>query len=376
MRRTVWGWAVACALAWSGWPAVTAASEGLSLRLIGSFEIPSGTLIDGVAFGGISAIDLGPDGLYYALSDHRGGGGFAPRFYLLDLDFDTEGFHGARVIERREMRRPDGAPFPGDTPSVDPEGLRVAQDGKVYWSSEGNFSQATEEIFQPFLREMTPEGVHLRDFEVPGHYQYHDNATRGARSNKLFEALAVGPDGAVHVANEDAILQDGPGTTLEAGSLLRVTRFDAVTGRAVGQFVYGLPPVPVDATPLAPFGPDNGLAGLLALGDGGFLALERAFAWGVGNTIRITRTAILPETTDVLGYETLVGADFTPMPRELVLEMGPDFEGVRMDNMEGMSWGPDLPNGNASLVLVSDDNFNSSQRTLFMAFEVSGLGES
>lgn len=63
------------------------------------------------------------------------------------------------------------------------------------------------------------------------------------------------------------------------------------------------------------------------------------------------------------------------MPRDVVLEMGPEFEGVTLDNMEAMSWGPDLPNGNRSLVLVSDNNFNDSQRTLFMAFEVTGLAE-
>ena len=36
----------------------------------------------------------------------------------------------------------------------------------------------------------------------------------------------------------------------------------------------------------------------------------------------------------------------------------------------GMAWGPRLPNGNATLVMVSDDNFNASQVTLFLAFEV------
>jgi hypothetical protein len=45
-----------------------------------------------------------------------------------------------------------------------------------------------------------------------------DNTTTGARSNKLFEALAVAPDGTVFVANEDALIQDGPLTTVQAGS--------------------------------------------------------------------------------------------------------------------------------------------------------------
>ncbi|WP_395016561.1 hypothetical protein [Dongia sp.] len=35
-----------------------------------------------------------------------------------------------------------------------------------------------------------------------------------------------------------------------------------------------------------------------------------------------------------------------------------------------MSFGPDLPNGHRSLVLVSDNNFNPLQITQFLAFEV------
>jgi hypothetical protein len=42
----------------------------------------------------------------------------------------------------------------------------------------------------------------------------------------------------------------------------------------------------------------------------------------------------------------------------------------RVDNLEGMTFGPALPNGKRSLVLVSDNNFNPLQLTQFLAFEV------
>jgi hypothetical protein len=41
----------------------------------------------------------------------------------------------------------------------------------------------------------------------------------------------------------------------------------------------------------------------------------------------------------------------------------------RLDNTEGMCWGPPLPNGKRMLVVVSDDNFNPLQITQFAAFE-------
>jgi hypothetical protein len=37
-----------------------------------------------------------------------------------------------------------------------------------------------------------------------------------------------------------------------------------------------------------------------------------------------------------------------------------------------MTLGPRLPSGNPSVLLVSDDNFSASQRTVFLAFELHG----
>jgi len=42
----------------------------------------------------------------------------------------------------------------------------------------------------------------------------------------------------------------------------------------------------------------------------------------------------------------------------------------KLDNTEGMTFGPRLPNGNRTLVFVSDDNFRASQITQFLAFEL------
>ena len=46
-------------------------------------------------------------------------------------------------------------------------------------------------------------------------------------------------------------------------------------------------------------------------------------------------------------------------------------EGVTpIDNVEGITWGPVLDNGNRTLVLASDNNFNDTQVTEFTALEV------
>jgi hypothetical protein len=352
-----------------------AGAADFSLRLIGESSIPTGTVFQGVEFGGISGLDRAADGTYWALSDDRGGERGTPRFYSIGLDYDDTAFHGVTILTQTFMQRPDGTNFPANARTVDPEGLRLAPNGNLYWSSEGNWSANAANRFQPFVREMTTSGAFVREFATPAQFNYVDNATTGGRSNKLFEALTVTPNGTLYTANEDALVQDGGITTVTSGSVVRVMALDPVTAAAAAQYAYELPRIPVDVGPGAPFGPDNGLPELLALSDTEFIALERAFAFGVGNTIRLVLTNIGPETTDVSGIASLAGAVYTPMRRELLLEMPIEYQGVVMDNFEAMSWGRTLANGNRTLVLAADNNFSSTQTTKFLAFEVTPVPE-
>jgi hypothetical protein len=43
---------------------------------------------------------------------------------------------------------------------------------------------------------------------------------------------------------------------------------------------------------------------------------------------------------------------------------------VLLDNIEGLTLGPKLLDGQQSLILVSDNNFNSLQRTQILAFKM------
>jgi MYXO-CTERM domain-containing protein len=365
----------ACIGALLGSTTTGAIGADFNLRLIGETSIATGTLFEGVEFGGISGIDRAPDGTWWAISDDRGGERGTPRFYQLALDYDANAFHGVNILSQAFMRRPDGTPFPSNVRTVDPEGLRVAPNGNFYWSSEGNWNSNSASRYQPFVREMTRDGTFVRQFSTPAAFDYVDNNTTGGRNNKLFEALAVTPNGTVFTANEDALAQDGNITTLSSGSVIRVMALDPTTGASIAQYAYELPPIPVAAAPGAPFGPDNGLPELLAISETQFIAMERAFAFGVGNTIRLVLTSVAADTTDVSALPSLAGASYTPMSRELLLEMPLVYQGVVMDNFEAMAWGDVLPNGNRTLVLAVDNNFSATQTTKFLAFEVTPVPE-
>lgn len=331
-----------------------------SVRLIGDYSIKTKTLFNDVEFGGISGLSLAPDGSYWAISDDRGEIG-APRFYKLGIDFDDKAFKSVTINSMVSLKGRDGQPL-SRARTVDPESIRLAPNGNLFVSSEGVFSPTPANLFQPFVREIRSDGSFVRDFEIPAAFNYVDNTSSGGRSNAMFESLAVTPDGRLFAAIEDALIQDGVVTQGDTGNVVRVLQLDVATGKPGAQYAY-----PLTKTSAAG---SFGLVELLAVSNNEFLALERSFVGGVGNTIRLIRTRIESDTSDVRDIKSLAGARYKPMTREVLLEMPPVYKGVKMDNIEAITWGPRLLNGNRTLILAADNNFSATQVSLFLAFEV------
>lgn len=63
-----------------------------------------------------------------------------------------------------------------------------------------------------------------------------------------------------------------------------------------------------------------------------------------------------------------------PMDKRLLIDL--EVAEVHPDNVESITWGPDFPDGSASLVLAADANFSSlgdgTQRITFHLLKVSG----
>ena len=174
---------------------------------------------------------------------------------------------------------------------------------------------------------------------------------------------------------EDALIQDGPLPRIGAvAGPYRITATDVASGRVLRQIAYVLDPIPARG-PLPGVIPptvyaDNGISEVLMQDAHQMLVLERAYVMGQGNSLRLYRIDTRAGT-DTLALPQLTAANHQPAPKTLVA----DFATLglsRLDNTEGMTWGPALQHGNRSsrtLVVVSDDNFRSAQTTQFAAFE-------
>jgi hypothetical protein len=342
------------------------------VRFIGSLELPQGLTVDGTRVGGLSGLDYdAANDRFLAITDDRSD--VAPaRFYALKIRFADGRLADVQVETATTLRQADGTSYPnarqgGDVP--DPESIRIdpAAPTKLWWSSEGDRPRG----LAPSLRQIDAGGRALFTMPIPAMFAMQPNAERGPRNNLAFEALSFSSDGqTLWVGMEGALYEDGPLTTPDAGTVSRFSHY-ARDGQLLGQFAY-----PIDAVPGRPGAgkaADNGVTEILALDAQRLLVLERAAiqddAGVFRNSIRLYE-ADLADASDVSSLPALAGAAYTPMRKRLIANLGALMNGARIDNIEGMSWGPSLANGHRCLVFVSDDNFNKAQVTQVLAFEI------
>ena len=363
-RRQLLGSAAAAALV--ACAPVRAPTRPGGLRLIGEATLAHRLMFKGTTVGGLSGLDFDPTtGLWYALCDDRSD--LAPaRFYTLRLPLDAQRLGTPELIDVVTLRQENGLPYPsrrqgGDI--ADPEALRLLpRTGTLLWTSEGDARLALD----PFVREATLDGRHLREWSLPDHL--HMRVGTGPRDNLTLEGLAVTPDGATAwAAMEAALQQDGPVPGVgQPGGPCRFTQLAVTSGRALQQRAY-MP----DAIPRAPLVPgtfaDNGVSEVLMIDAHRMLVLERAYMAGVGNSLRLYEVDTR-DGSDTMDMTQLVPGQFRPMAKRLAADFA-QLGLQRLDNTEAMAWGPALANGNRTLVCVSDDNFNPTQVTQFVAFE-------
>lgn len=362
----------------------TASSERsvASLRLIGQQVLPRRMDFQGTVVGGLSGIDYdAANNRYTLVSDDRTTGDSAnpPRMYTASINFDANNFASVQFLSTFQMRQPNGTVYPKvpDPLVADPEGVRLDPvNGNLVWVSEGDrtLTSTPTRIINPFIREITPAGNHVREYTLPAIFAMSASDI-GPRGNAVFEGLAFTPDRSrLLVLMEGPLFQDGQSPSLTTGSASRITAFDRASGAPVAQYAYPIDVVQAAPVPAGQF-TVNGPTEILALSNTRFLVLERSFSVGVvGNQVRLYEIDI-SNATNVLNTAALMGAAVTPVTKRLVLNfntLAAQLGGIA--NLEGMTFGPRLPNGRESLVVVADDNFptadSSTDRNQFLVFEI------
>ena len=271
-------------------------ATGTSAEITAAGSIPPDALDQaGESIGGIgSAMALVPGGLLM-LSDRGAGDGsidYRPRVQRFHLQADG-GSLDFKLRETIILRDGDGRSYSGALPDnktalppqrlegrhcLDPEGLAVAADGRMFISDE----------YLPSIREFTADGKFVRLFVTPeeclpkGDNMLDFSANElekldhGREPNRGFEGLAIMPDGKTLAAIlQSGLIQDGA----RSSDFVRLFLFDIDSGRATGSHL--IPFTPLEE--IAKLSPDGKkvkakhrvFSSLTALKDGRLVALER-----------------------------------------------------------------------------------------------------
>ncbi|WP_094678099.1 phytase [Hydrocoleum sp. CS-953] len=343
-----------------------------NIEFIGDVEFESGFDFAGTEVGGISGITYDKvEGSYYAISDDRSERNNA-RFYTVDIDLSDGTLDDGDVefTDFTTLLNEDRVPFPEN--GIDPEA--IAFDGEnLFISSEA----ITFNDIDPFINLFSLTGEQLNELTIPDKFLANEDGTQGIRDNLGLESLTITPNQRfLYTATENTLLQDGSTSTLENEGTSRIIKYDLETGEVVKEFLYFVDPI-IDAPVPADDFAVNGLVELLALDNTDtLLALERSFSSGVGNNIRLYEVQ-LQNTTNIQDFDGLINPndpdgelfDVDAVAEKRLLLDFADL-GITLDNDEGMTFGPVLPDGSQSLVVVNDNNFGADQVTQFLGFSL------
>lgn len=333
-------------------------------QFIGEEILPTGLMFEGTEVGGLSGLSYDAvREVYYVISDDRSQ--LAPaRFYTLTIDLSDGSLDDGdvAVVDVTTLRDPRGRPFP--ELSLDPESIALTPRRTLVITSEGDASL----LIAPFVREFLLSGRQILNRPVPEYYDPAPGGTAGVRNNLGFESGGFTPDGDFYfTGTENALAQDGPVATLTSTSPARLLRYDRF-GRPDREFVYVVEPVPEAPTPADAFAV-NGLVEVLPLSPTRLIAMERSFSVGAGNNVRLYLVDTAGATN--VGGQPALPPDLSsiqPVTKTLLYDF--DQLGITLDNLEGISLGPTLPDGRQNVVVVSDNNFSVTQVTQFLAFIV------
>ncbi|MEM8527370.1 MAG: esterase-like activity of phytase family protein [Bacteroidota bacterium] len=336
--------------------------EITKLNFLGEFVLPSGADSSGTRVGGLSSIDWDGEATWYLISDDQGRVN-APRFYTASLEYNESGFQDIKITSKVDLLNESNGSF---EVAVDPEAIRFdPSSNSLHWTNEGSRNDKVN----PFVQEMNLDGTFVRRTNLLDIFKVDGAENIGARHNGVFEGLTLNHDGSELVTMlELPLLQDGPAPTLDSTiSPVRIIFIDKESGAFTRQYAYLLDPVEEEGILINL----SGAVEILAVSKDVFLVMERSFTAGVGHFVKIYRTAI-GDATDISNLESLKDAEYQAVEKELLLVINKLDLKNPVDNIEGMSWGPKLANGNRTLVLVSDDNFSlfGPQVNQFLAFEV------
>ena len=344
------------------------------LKFINSIEIPYNQEFQNTKIGGLSGIDYDiKNDLYYIICDERSQENLS-RFYTAKIRLSNDKLQAIDFQQTNTLKNESGNTFGNwlTTPetSADPEDIRYnPKTNSLVWSSEGaRVITADKTVLQnPSITFMDLKGNFTYQVKLPATLEIQKEK-KGPRNNGTLEGITFDKNyKTLYTSVEEPLFEDGDQASTSKGGLIRLYQFDVKTKQNTAQYGYQLEAIAHEPKPKDAFAV-NGVAAIQYYNKNQLLVLERSYSTGKqACTIKVF-LCDLKKATNVKDYDSLQNQKIELASKKLILNM--DDLGIFTDNIEGLTFGPKLANGNRSLIFVSDNNFSAIQKTQVLLFEV------
>ncbi|MEP6926946.1 MAG: esterase-like activity of phytase family protein [Ginsengibacter sp.] len=352
-------------------------SENINhLKFLSEYDVPFNKDFQNTIIGGLSGIDYdSKKNIYYIISDDRSEKNPA-RFYEAEVIINQNKIDSVIFLDTKFFKTnvgnvyPDSHNDPYNTP--DPEAIRYnPRNNKFVWSSEGERIVKQNKIVleDPSVTEININGDYIDTLVLPP--QLHMQAIEsGPRQNSVFEGLTFADNYRTLFVNvEEPLYDDGPRAGLnDSTAIIRILKFDMASKKTIAQYAYTIDAVAHTPNPPAAF-KINGVPDILSVGENKLLIIERSFSSGL---LACTIKIFLADLSRADNIENIISlkkkGDVKMISKKLLLNM--DTLGFYIDNIEGVTFGPKLPNGHRTLLFISDNNFVPIQKTQLLLFEI------
>lgn len=347
-----------------------------SLKVLDIYEVPYNLQYKKTTVGGLSGIEYNKEAdEYYFICDDRSNINPA-RFYTAKIKLKDTKIDSVIWTDMQYLKQPNGAVFPDYNKDVkntcDPESIRFnVLTKQLVWTSEGERKVNDKDtiLVNPSINIMDKTGKWIDTFSLPSNLWMSANA-KGPRTNGVIEGMSFNEFyKQLFVSVEEPLHEDGPRIeNFPQNTWLRFFRFDVATQKNTEQYAYKPEIIDYPANPLNAF-KVNGISEILNIGNSKFIVIERAFSTGRQKCTIKLFLADARGASNVKDIPSLATDNsFVPMTKKLLLNMDnmPDF----IDNIEGITLGPILPNGHQSIILIVDNNFSEFEKTQLFLLEI------
>ncbi|QTD38439.1 esterase-like activity of phytase family protein [Polaribacter batillariae] len=333
------------------------------LQFLDEYLLQDSIYVKNTLVGGLSGLDKANGFYYFVVDDAKN-----PRFLKAQISIEANKFKAVTFKDVVFLKDSTHTFYTNNY--LDLESIFVDETtNEVNFVSEGSINYKNA----PTIFTTDFKGNFIEKFSLPkpliNEQNMHHNTTFEA-STKSFDKKGF------WIGMEGVLKSDGVEPTFTAtNSPIRITYFDKKSKKATKQFAYQLEKITKPAKGNINL---NGVTAILEYKKNRFFVVERTYQNGYGsygNIIRIFDAQVEEKSTNIIAIDSLQTTNFQPLKKRLLF----NFEAVQnkltngiIDNIEGITFGPTLANGNQTLILVSDDNFQAYGKQLnqFILLEI------